>query len=109
VAELGPTQGAEEHHPAGGHAEERFDGFDMDPVDYATGIRVPTLLFTGEAVPRVHRELRFRRPEASTHRRSLRRLSAFERWLGILDDYRTFWIDPEEGAIEEFEYLMAGK
>jgi hypothetical protein len=29
--------------------------------------------------------------------------------LGILDDYRTFWIDPDEGAIEEFEYLMAGK
>ena len=30
-------------------------------------------------------------------------------WLGILDDDRTFWVDPEEGAVEEFEYLMAGK
>ena len=29
--------------------------------------------------------------------------------MGILDDYRTFWIDPDEGVIEEFEYLMAGK
>jgi hypothetical protein len=29
--------------------------------------------------------------------------------LGILDDYRTFWVDPDEGVIEEFEYLMAGK
>jgi hypothetical protein len=34
---------------------------------------------------------------------------AFNRWLGILDDYRTFWIDPDEGVIEEFEHLMAGK
>ena len=34
---------------------------------------------------------------------------AFNRWLGILDDYRTFWIDPEERTIEEFEYLMAAK
>jgi hypothetical protein len=29
--------------------------------------------------------------------------------LSILEDYRSFWVDPEEGAIEEFEYLMAGK
>jgi hypothetical protein len=29
--------------------------------------------------------------------------------LGILDDYRTFWVDPDEGGIEEFEYLLAGK
>jgi len=29
--------------------------------------------------------------------------------LGILGDYRTFWVDPDERAIEEFEYLMAGK
>ena len=34
---------------------------------------------------------------------------AFNQWLGILDDFRTFWVDPEEGAIEGFEYLMAGK
>jgi len=26
-----------------------------------------------------------------------------------LDDYRTFWVDPDEGIIEEFEYFMAGK
>jgi hypothetical protein len=30
-------------------------------------------------------------------------------WLGILDDYRTFRVDPDEGVIEEFEYLMARK
>ncbi|MFZ5476763.1 MAG: alpha/beta hydrolase [Myxococcota bacterium] len=30
-----------------------FDGFDMDPVDFATGIRAPTLFLTGEADPRV--------------------------------------------------------
>jgi len=30
-----------------------FDGFDMDPVDFAKGIRAPTLLLTGEADPRV--------------------------------------------------------
>jgi hypothetical protein len=29
--------------------------------------------------------------------------------LGIPDDYRAFWVDPDEGAIEEFEYLLAGK
>jgi hypothetical protein len=29
--------------------------------------------------------------------------------LGLLDDCRTFWVDPDEGVIEEFEYLMAGK
>ena len=29
--------------------------------------------------------------------------------LGILDDYRTFWVDPDEGSVQELEYLMAGK
>lgn len=32
-----------------------------------------------------------------------------KQWLSRLDDYRTFWVDPDEGAIEKFEYLMAGK
>ncbi len=34
---------------------------------------------------------------------------AFNRWLGILDVYRTFWVDPDGGSVQEFEYLMAGK
>lgn len=40
--------------------------------------------------------------------RTLARARTLPEWLGILD-CRTFWIDPEEDTIEEFEYLMVGK
>jgi hypothetical protein len=29
--------------------------------------------------------------------------------LAGVDDYRTFWVDPDETEIEAFEHLMAGK
>jgi hypothetical protein len=55
------------------------------------------------------------RPKNSRMHRTTRKQNSpvdpcvIQQWLSKLDRYRTFWIDPDERSVGEFEELMAGK